>query len=665
MRVLHLKAFTFLVFAMALLATLTLTRNAAAYHTGIDTVGPGGCSIGGGCHTGSGSGWTNTSGFGTPSGGGAINVGGTWYVDPSGTVSLSWTTSATKSTVKGFNVANAKPDAVTFKTISSNGQITPSNTVTHTDRNGPGDAVWTFTFQVPSTMCRDVQLVGWGNTIDDPAFNSSNYTNNIAKSDVINFKTKCENSHGCSIASTCASNNCVDSVCCNTSCGGECQQCLTGTCGITSGNTRFGTACGGAGKCAGSCTGGATCSFPGTSTICSDASCASATNTATTAGLCTAAHTCGPTTSKSCDPYTCNGSGTACGSGCGVDTDCTAGNYCAAGACKVKETDGTACTGANMCASGFCVDGVCCNTACAGQCSTCSGATKGTCSAVSGAPTGGRPACATDGISKCGGTCDGTSLGACFYSTAECRPASCDSSVATLAANCDGAGTCPIATTKICTPFACVGTGCGTTCVSDPDCAIGSYCDATGACVPKHVVGDGCLTAKECASAQCVDGVCCNTACTGQCEACDVGGKVGTCVNVSDPPHGKRPACAVGTDGCPTACDGTTAATCSPASCDAGAADAAPDAVDETAVADADAGDETSGGDAADEAGGSDALTLPDAAKPDTTSEPGVDDPNENANCACRTTGRPRAPYGFALFGLALGAFFLRRRRAR
>jgi MYXO-CTERM domain-containing protein len=666
MRLLHLKAFTFLVFAMALFATLTFTRKAAAYHLGIDNVSPTvGCSAGGTCHTGSGSGWTNTSGFGSPSGGGVVNVGGTWYVDPNGTVSLSWTTSATRSTVKGFNVSNNAASAVTFKTTSANAHITPSNTITHNDRNGPGDVTFFFTFQAPSTACSDIELRGWGNTIDDPAFDSSKYTNNIAKGASIFFKTKCGNGTGCSTGFTCASGNCVDGNCCNTGCGGQCEQCSGGTCSFTSGLTRSGAACGGTGACAGSCSGASSCSFPGTSTICLPAKCDSGTNTATTAGFCNTSHTCGSTTSASCAPYTCNSSLTACGSGCGVDTDCVAGNYCSAGACKLKEVNGTACTGANMCQSGFCVDGVCCNTLCNGQCSTCVGPTKGTCSAVTGVPTGGRPACATDGISTCGGACDGVSLGACAYPTTECRPAFCGGSVATLPANCDGKGSCPVATTKVCAPYSCAGNSCATTCVGDGDCAPSSYCDATGTCTPKNTVGNGCIAGKECSSGLCVDGVCCDRACDGQCEACDVGGKVGTCVNVTDPPHNKRPACAAGPDGCPMACDGTNALTCSPATCDAGA-DATPEVGDDTGVT-GDAADET-GGDAGDETGGDAGdETGPggDATMTDASADGGNGDLNENANCACRTTGRSRAPYGFALFGLGLGAFVLRQRRRR
>jgi hypothetical protein len=64
--------------------------------------------------------------------------------------------------------------------------------------------------------------------------------------------------------------------------------------------------------------------------------------------------------------------------------------------------------------------------------------------------------------------------------------------------------------------------------------------------------GVGCTGDGECASHHCVDGVCCDSACTGQCQACDVAGAVGTCSNVGGAPHGTRPSCAGG-----LACDAT------------------------------------------------------------------------------------------------------------
>ncbi len=68
--------------------------------------------------------------------------------------------------------------------------------------------------------------------------------------------------------------------------------------------------------------------------------------------------------------------------------------------------------------------------------------------------------------------------------------------------------------------------------------------------------GDVCGVNGDCASKLCIDGVCCNTACAGACEACDV--TAGTCSPVtSGAPHGARScapfnACAAGV--CVTTC---------------------------------------------------------------------------------------------------------------
>jgi hypothetical protein len=47
-------------------------------------------------------------------------------------------------------------------------------------------------------------------------------------------------------------------------------------------------------------------------------------------------------------------------------------------------------------------------------------------------------------------------------------------------------------------------------------------------------VGNACSCHDECASGFCVDGVCCNSTCTGSCLACNVPGQVGACTPVPD-----------------------------------------------------------------------------------------------------------------------------------
>jgi hypothetical protein len=67
---------------------------------------------------------------------------------------------------------------------------------------------------------------------------------------------------------------------------------------------------------------------------------------------------------------------------------------------------------------------------------------------------------------------------------------------------------------------------------TDPDdeCSGTLVCNGTGEC--KKVDGDSCGNGSECLTGNCVDGVCCNAACGGPCEACSAaktGGADGIC----------------------------------------------------------------------------------------------------------------------------------------
>jgi hypothetical protein len=75
--------------------------------------------------------------------------------------------------------------------------------------------------------------------------------------------------------------------------------------------------------------------------------------------------------------------------------------------------------------------------------------------------------------------------------------------------------------------------------------------------------GAACQASDECLTNNCVDGVCCNAPCAGQCEACDL--VLGTCTPVTGAPHGQRAACAAGDENNPCAkasCDGSEPASC-------------------------------------------------------------------------------------------------------
>lgn len=75
--------------------------------------------------------------------------------------------------------------------------------------------------------------------------------------------------------------------------------------------------------------------------------------------------------------------------------------------------------------------------------------------------------------------------------------------------------------------------------------------------------GAPCSSGVQCSTGLCVDGVCCDSACEGQCEACDAPSTVGLCVPIKGAPRGSRPACDSAKDPCEAAvCDGVERSLC-------------------------------------------------------------------------------------------------------
>src|SRR5262249_7646214 len=92
-----------------------------------------------------------------------------------------------------------------------------------------------------------------------------------------------------------------------------------------------------------------------------------------------------------------------------------------------------------------------------------------------------------------------------------------------------------------CTPYACSGGACKTSCMSGADCASGYNCvgNMCGSALPN---GSACSMASQCQSGLCVDSVCCNSTCTGLCQACSAAkkgqgsdGSCGPVVSGADP----------------------------------------------------------------------------------------------------------------------------------
>ena len=372
----------------------------------------------------------------------------------------------------------------------------------------------------------------------------------------------------CGANHECSSGYCVDGVCCNTACGGtnpnDCQACNTGTVGQcqTLPSTHVCNAsqgvCDVAEYCNGSSTSCPSNSFKSSSTECRAASCTNGVETL--AADCPGNGVdCPQQQTQSCDPFVCGA--TACRTSCTADTHCIVGDYCNGSSCVPKVANGLSCSANHQCTSGHCTDGVCCNTACNGQCQACD-VTPGVCKPVTGAPRGSRAACAADG-SACDGYCNGTLTAQCFYpgGTTECTGPSCTNGVATLQAFCNGSGSCPAEQTQTCSPFSCGPTQCFANCSLDVQCADGYFCSG-GLCKPKSTDGKACGAGNQCQSGFCVDGVCCDAACSGQCQACDSTGSVGTCTAVTGAPHGSRPACITDGSLCGGTCDGKLTSTC-------------------------------------------------------------------------------------------------------
>ncbi len=373
----------------------------------------------------------------------------------------------------------------------------------------------------------------------------------------------------CTQNAQCNSGNCVDGVCCASTCPGQCEACnvpgFEGACTPVTGAPVMGRpACSGQGDCRGACNGsnGAACAFPQNEVVCREASCTDATATLT--AYCNGAGQCPASQNVSCSEECL---GDLCADGeCDENSDCATGEVCRATVCVPADEDGTSCQFDSDCSSGLCVDGVCCNQACGGQCEACDVAgLEGICSVVAAgdAPHGARQACASDG-SACGGTCDGTRRTGCGYPDGvECRPGSCTSGTATLAAQCNGSGSCPDLQSQDCQTFDCNPSEnvCDGPCATDPSaCATGEYCSA-GICVPLADDGAACGNDDQCESGNCVDGFCCSTACDAQCAACDVPGSEGTCRATTGTVRGGRDACA-GVGACGASCNGTDQNAC-------------------------------------------------------------------------------------------------------
>jgi hypothetical protein len=318
----------------------------------------------------------------------------------------------------------------------------------------------------------------------------------------------------CDAKEECAGNvNCIDGVCCDGACAGPCLACtalkkgsgLDGACGPiangadprTAGGCSTGsTSCDADGKCNGQ--GACRTQAPPTTSCGNGTICE---GQAVKGQRCNGGGDCVNTDdSFPCAPAACSNG--VCTTSCVDDSGCDPDSgFCnLQGVCELRKPKGVECGADEECGTGHCADGVCCDQDCAGACERCSA--QGVCELL-GAGNEGEPSCSP------------------FVCDAD-RP------------------------------------DCPDTCTSDELCGSTFFCKISDNTCQPRVNGTACVDADQCPDKNCVDGVCCETACDGQCERCNAEGK---CVPVEGAPVGERPACAGHAD-CKGSCDGETRSEC-------------------------------------------------------------------------------------------------------
>jgi hypothetical protein len=346
----------------------------------------------------------------------------------------------------------------------------------------------------------------------------------------------------CNVPADCKSNFCKDGVCCDQRCDSTCAYCALpnapGRCTtVPAGVTDPRGVCknNGPGACNtnGKCNGARGCQSYPTGTVCRAGTCDSSTNRVTDDGTCRNG-SCSSPSPTTCAPYRCNSN--RCGSSCSTNSQCSSPNVCVDGSCG-KRPVGQVCSKNSDCASAFCSQGVCCGTSCTASCFSCSlPGSIGTCAPVpsNGAdPTG---TCTDQGKGTCGndGTCNGS--GGCrkYPPATVCVAARCANGRYTSESTCDGMGKCGAGMSRDCAPFVCNpgGTACFDSCNASNQCMPPLMCQM-GRCGLKDD-GASCSDKAECKSNNCVDGFCCNSACTEVCRSCAVTGKLGTCSPIPD-----------------------------------------------------------------------------------------------------------------------------------
>ncbi|MFI5298875.1 MAG: FG-GAP repeat protein, partial [Polyangiales bacterium] len=424
------------------------------------------------------------------------------------------------------------------------------STWTHARTIAPGDGAASDVFGTSVSLSAGVALVG------APA---KTVGTNVNQGAAYVFGAMPTLGASCTLGSHCASGACADGICCTTACTGACNACLA------------------------SRTGGA------------DGTCAPVSDLSKCAA-------------------------------CAVDGDCaySVAAYCAGTVCTAKAALGAPCTAADQCTSGSCADGVCCDTVCSGTvfgtsytCQACSAAAKGQgadgtcgfvidnsdprvdCPGVSCA-TGTRFASVCNGKGACRNKVTACASGACNATGSDCAGTASDagsdvgdagSDVGVSEASTDAIDEVDVGSEPVDAAADVVDAAADVGDVGSDVAEIGADvaeagADVVDARIDVAVVSDSatpapitgqvipCASDAQCPSTQshCVDGICCNTACTGNCMTCTLATSPGACVPV---PLGIDPHAQCGAPAsCISTCDGTGSCTaafkgtqCAPSVC--------------------------------------------------------------------------------------------------
>jgi hypothetical protein len=211
-------------------------------------------------------------------------------------------------------------------------------------------------------------------------------------------------------------------------------------------------------------------------------------------------------------------------SGQDADKDCAASAPSSCGTDGFRDGSG----GCRLHAAGTPCNSASCSANVATLADTCDGAgtcvDNGTiaCSPYVCGPTSCRTSCAVNADCQAGFWCDSAGgVGVCRALGG--NGVSCTASAQCQSGNCVDGVCCNASCTGLCQ--ACNVAGSIGACTNVPsntdpanECAGTAVCNGAGACTGAN--GSPCVSGANCLSGSCTDGVCCNTACTGLCQAC-------------------------------------------------------------------------------------------------------------------------------------------------